>query len=80
MDQTRTMDARCEIDIRRGVMANRALKEKHKLLTTKNLGLQLKLRKKISRTCMWSVALNGSKIWTLDKCDEKRMEAFEMCC
>jgi hypothetical protein len=41
--------------------------------------LEIKRKKRI-RSCIWSVALNGSEIWTLGKNEEKVVNALETRC
>ncbi|KAJ4428420.1 hypothetical protein ANN_24457 [Periplaneta americana] len=40
--------------------------------------LEKELRKRLVKCFVWSVALYGSKTWTLRRSEEKRVEAFEM--
>jgi len=42
--------------------------------------LDLKLRKKLVKCCIWSVALYGAETWTLRLVDQKHLESFEMWC
>src|ERR1043165_6136320 len=37
-----------------------------------------KLKKRIVRSLVWSVALYGAKTWTLSKTDLQKLDAFEM--
>jgi hypothetical protein len=37
-------------------------------------------RKKLVKCCIWSVALYGAEMWTLEKADQKYLESFEMWC
>jgi len=37
-----------------------------------------KLKKKLTKGCIWSVALYGSEIWTLGKSEECVVNAFDM--
>ena len=48
------------------------------LLTSKNV--DLRTRKRLVRTYVWSTALYGCETWTLNKKDETTLEAFEMWC
>jgi hypothetical protein len=40
----------------------------------------LKLRKKLVKCYIWSVALCGAETWTLRKVDQKYLESFDMWC
>jgi hypothetical protein len=42
--------------------------------------LDLNLRKKLVKCCIWSVALYGAETWTHRKVDQKYLESFEMWC
>jgi hypothetical protein len=42
--------------------------------------LALKLRKKIVKYYIWSIALYGAETWTLRAVDQKHLESFEMWC
>ena len=42
--------------------------------------LDLKLRKKLVKRYIWSIALYGAETWTLQATDQKRLESFEMWC
>jgi hypothetical protein len=77
LGQTITEDARCEKEIKtRIAMAKKAFREKQRILTAKNTDLNL--RKRILNAYVWSIALYGAETWTINKSDEKRLEAFEM--
>ena len=51
--------------------------KKENLFTSK---LDLKLRKKLAKCYVWSMALYGAETWTLRATDQKRLESFEMGC
>jgi hypothetical protein len=71
-----TDDGRCEKEIRiRLAQAKEAFNRRKELLTQK---FSLKLRKRLVRTLVWSVALYASETWTILKADAARIEAFEM--
>jgi len=57
-----------------GVMFN----NKKQLLGSNNLNLEMK--KELTKSCIWSVALYGSEIWTLGKNEERVINAFETRC
>jgi hypothetical protein len=42
--------------------------------------LNLKLRKKLVKCYIRSIALCGAETWTLRAVDQKHLESFEMCC
>jgi hypothetical protein len=42
--------------------------------------LDLELRKKLVKCCVWSIALYGAETWTLRAVDQKHLESFEMWC
>jgi hypothetical protein len=41
--------------------------------------LDLKLRKKLVKCCIWSIGLYGAETWTFREVDQKHLESFEMC-
>jgi hypothetical protein len=51
---------------------------KKQLLCSTNLILEIK--NKLTESCVWSVALYGSEIWTLGKIEERFVNAFETRC
>jgi hypothetical protein len=50
---------------------------KKQLLYSNNLSLEIK---KLTKCCIWSVAVFGSEIWALGKNEERVVNAFETCC
>jgi len=42
--------------------------------------LDLKLRKKLAKCYIWSIALYGAETWTIRAVDQKQLETFEMQC
>ena len=66
----------CEIKSRIA-MAKAAFNKKKTLFTSK---LDLNLRKKLVKCCIWSMALYGAETWTLRAADQKYLESFEMWC
>jgi hypothetical protein len=71
-----TNDARCTREIKsRIAMAKAAFNEKKTLFIIK---LELNLRQKLVKCYIWSIALYGVEIWTLQKVDQKYLEIFEM--
>jgi hypothetical protein len=73
-----TQDGRCTREIKcRIAMAKAAFNRKNTLCTSK---LDLNLRKKLAKCCIWSIALCGAEKWTLRKVDQKYLESFGMWC
>jgi hypothetical protein len=58
-------------------MAKNAFKKKRALFTCT---LELKLRKKLVKCYIWSVALHCTETWTLRAVDQKQLESSEMWC
>jgi hypothetical protein len=58
-------------------MAKAAFNKKRALFTSK---LDLKLRKKLGKCYMWSIALYGAETWTIRAVDQKHLDRFEMWC
>jgi len=56
-----TNDARCTCEIKSNLaIAKTAFSKKKGLLTSK---LDLNLRKRLLKLCIWSIALSGADIW-----------------
>jgi hypothetical protein len=73
-----THDSRCTSETKsRIAMAKAAFSKKKTLFTSK---LELNLRKELVKCYIWSIALYGAEIWTLQKVDQKNLESFEMWC
>ena len=73
-----TNDGRCTCEIKsRIAMAKVAFNKKRTLFTST---LDLKLRKKLVKCYIWSIALYGAETWTLRSVDQKYLEIFEMWC
>ena len=51
---------------------------KKQLLCSKNLSLEIK--KKLIKSCIWSVVLYASETWTQGKNEERVINAFETWC
>jgi hypothetical protein len=66
----------CEIKSRIA-MAKAVFSKKRALFTST---LKLKLRKKLVKCYIWSMALYGAEAWTLRAADQKYLESFEMWC
>jgi hypothetical protein len=79
LGNTVTWDGKSTADIKRRIaQAKRAFTMKRQLLCSKKIELQT--RKQYVKTFVWSVALYGSKAWTIRKIDQKRLEALETWC
>ena len=73
-----TNDGRCTCEIKgRIVMAKAAFNKKRALFTST---LDLKLRKKLVKCYIWSIALYGAENLTLCAVDLKHVENYEMRC
>jgi len=73
-----TNDGRCTCEIKsRIAMANAAFNKKRALFTST---LDLKLRKKLVKCYIWSIALYGVETWTIRAVDQKHLERFETRC
>jgi len=67
---------RCTGEIKRRIaMAKAAFNKKRALF---NSTLDLELRKKLVKCCIWSRALYGVETWTLWAADQKHLQSFEM--
>jgi hypothetical protein len=73
----RTNDARCSPEIESRISMAKAASNKTNVFTSK---LDLNLRNKLVRCCIWSTALYGAETWSLWKVDQKYLESFEMWC
>jgi hypothetical protein len=62
-------DARCTREIKSRIAMVKATFKKNKSLFT--CKLDLNLRKKLVKCCIWSIALYGAETWTLRKMDQK---------
>ena len=63
-------------EIRTRIAMAKAAFTKRKELLTK--GLDKRIKKRIIKTCVWSVALYGCETWTITQENRKKIEAFEM--
>ena len=72
-----TEDGKCDKEIKRRIeIARTALESMAKILTSKNIGIEL--RSRIAKCCIWSTLLYGAETWTLTKVTSDKLEAFEM--
>lgn len=73
-----TNDSRCTPDvIARIAMAKRAFNNKKHLFKA---NINKKIRKRLIKIYIWSIALYGCETWTLTQRDRERLAAFEMWC
>jgi len=71
-----TNDGRYTCEIKsRIAMAKAAFNKKRALFTSI---LVLKLRKKLIKCYIWSMALYGAETWTIRAADQKHLESFDM--
>jgi hypothetical protein len=71
-----TNAAKCAREIKsRVATANAAFNKKNTLFTSK---LGLKLKKKLAKCYIWSIAFYCDKTWALRKVDQKYLGSFEM--
>ena len=73
-----TRDGECTKEIRARIAQAKVAFNRKRTLMTGNL--DLKLRKKLVKCYVWSVALYGAETWTLRKKERNYLEAFEMWC
>ena len=73
-----TNDGRCTCEIKSRIAMEKAAFNKKKTLFTSKL--DLKLRKKLVKCYIWSMALCGAKTWTLWAADKNYLGSFEMPC
>jgi len=71
-----TNDGRCTCEIKSRIAMAKSFNKKRALFTT----LDSKLRKKVVKCCIWSIALYGAETWTLRVVDQKHLGSFEMWC
>jgi len=73
-----TKDGRCTCEIKsRIAIAKAAFNKKGALFTST---LDIKLRKKLVKCYIWSIALYGAEIWTNRAVDQKYLGSFEIGC
>jgi hypothetical protein len=58
-------------------IAKAAFNKKRALFTST---LDLELRKKLVKCCIWSIDLYGAETWTLRAVEQKHLECFDMWC
>jgi hypothetical protein len=73
-----TNDGRCTCEIKFRISIEKAaFNQKRALFKSK---MDLKLRKKLVKCYIRSIALCGAETWTLRAVDQKHLESFEMWC
>jgi hypothetical protein len=73
-----TNDGRCTCEIKCRIAMVKATFNKKR--TPFTITLDLKLRKKLVKCYVWSIALYGAETWTLRAVDQNHLESFEMWC
>jgi len=73
-----TNDGSCPCEIKSRIAMEKPALNKKKILFTSKLNLNL--RKKLVKCCIWSMALYGAETWTLQAEDQIYLESFEMWC
>ena len=69
-------DGRCICEIKSRIATAKAAFNKKGALFTSTL--DLKLRKKLAKCYIWSIALYGAETWALRAVDQKHLESFEV--
>jgi hypothetical protein len=73
-----TNDGRCTCEIKCRIAMTKAAFSKMRALFTGTLDLEL--RKKLVKCCIWNIALYGAETGTLWAADPKHLESFQMWC
>jgi hypothetical protein len=71
-----TNDGRCTCEIKSRIAMAEAAFNKKRTLFTSTLGL--KLRNKLLKCYIWSIALYGAETWTLRAVEQKQLQNSEM--
>ena len=72
-----TEDLKCDKEIiRRIELARTAFESMSKILTSRNISIEL--RSRLTKCSIWSTLLYGAETWTLTKVTSDKLEAFEM--
>jgi len=66
--------ARCSREIKSRIVMSKAAFKKKKLFTSK---LDVNLKNKLVKCCIWSTAVYGAEIWTYRKVDQKYLESLK---
>ena len=71
-----TEDGKCDKEIKRRIgIARTAFESKAKILTSRNISIEL--RSRIAKCYIWSTLLYEAETWTLTKVASDKLEAFE---
>jgi hypothetical protein len=73
-----TNDGRCTCEIKSRIARAKAAFNKTRALFTSTV--DLKLREKLVKCYIWSIALYGAETWKLRAVEQKHLESFEMWC
>jgi hypothetical protein len=73
-----TNDGKCIYEIKSRIAIEKAAFNKKRALFTSKM--DLKLRKKLVKCYIWSIALNGAETWARRVVNQKHLESFEMWC
>jgi len=73
-----TNDGRCTCEIKTRIAMAKAAFNKKRTLFTSTCTLDLKLRKKLVKCYIWSIALYSAETWTILAVDKKHLESSEM--
>ena len=73
-----TNDGQCTCEIKSWIAMTQAAFDKKRPLFTSIL--DLKLRKKLVKCYIWSIALYGAENWMIRAVDQKHLESFELWC
>jgi hypothetical protein len=65
-------------EIKSSIVRAKAAFNKKRVLFTSTL--DLKLRNKLVKFYIWSIALYGAETWTIRAVDQKHLESFQMWC
>jgi hypothetical protein len=76
LDRLITSDERCTHEVKSRIAMAKGEFSKKKIHSTSKLDLQL--RKKLVKCCLWSVAFYGTETLTLQKIVQKCLGSFEM--
>ena len=76
LDSIFTEDGKTKEEIMQRIKEAKVMFNNRKQLLCSN-NLSLEMKKKLIRSCIWSVVLYGSEIWTLGNNEERVVNAFE---
>lgn len=72
-------DGKDREDIKRRIREAKAIFMSKRHLFSSD-SLKLDMRKRLIKSCIWSIALYGSETWTIGKVEERAINAFEVWC